>query len=82
MEIRRIEIQNFRGIKSLAWNIPAGRRFLALIGPGDSTKSSILSAIDMTLSDRWNLSLSGHGLLSSRRYSTDIDSSDTHRIAS
>ncbi|MGN7131914.1 ATP-dependent nuclease [Rhodococcoides corynebacterioides] len=56
MEIRRIEIQNFRGIKSLAWNIPAGRRFLALIGPGDSTKSSILSAIDMTLSDRWNLS--------------------------
>jgi len=56
MEIRRIDIQNFRGIKSLTWNIPAGRRFLALIGPGDSTKSSILSAIDMALSDRWNLS--------------------------
>ncbi|WP_253261079.1 ATP-dependent nuclease [Rhodococcus ruber] len=56
MEIRRIDIQNFRGIKSLTWNIPAGRRFLALIGPGDSTKSTILTAIDMTLSDRWNLS--------------------------
>lgn len=56
MEIRRIDIQNFRGIKALTWNIPARRQFLALIGPGDSTKSSILSAIDMALSDRWNLS--------------------------
>lgn len=56
MEIRRIEIQNFRGIKDLTWKVPAGRRFLALIGPGDSTKSSILSALDMALSDRWNLS--------------------------
>lgn len=58
MEIRRIDIQNFRGIKDLTWKIPAGRRFITLIGPGDSTKSSILSAIDMALSDRWNLSFS------------------------
>ncbi|MGV9671360.1 AAA family ATPase [Gordonia sp. NPDC003504] len=56
MQIRRIDIQNFRGIRDLTWKIPAGRRFLALIGPGDSTKSSILSAIDMALSERWNLS--------------------------
>lgn len=56
MEIRRIDIENFRGIKSLEWKIPAGRRFLALIGPGDSTKSTILAAIDFALSDRWNLS--------------------------
>ena len=56
MEIRRIDIQNFRGIKSLTWKIPAGRQFLALIGPGDSTKSTILTAIDVALSDRWNLS--------------------------
>ena len=56
MEIRRIDIENFRGIESLEWKIPAGRRFLALIGPGDSTKSTILAAIDLALSDRWNLS--------------------------
>ncbi|WP_226997117.1 ATP-dependent nuclease [Tessaracoccus aquimaris] len=58
MEIRRIEIRNFRGVRSLIWKIPAGRHFLALIGPGDSTKSSILTAVDMALSDRWNLSFS------------------------
>lgn len=56
MEIRRVDIKNFRGIRSLAWKIPAGRRFLALIGPGDSSKSTILTAIDFALSDRWNLS--------------------------
>lgn len=56
MDIRRVEIHNFRGIRQLVWKIPADRRFLALIGPGDSTKSSILSAMDMALSDRWNLS--------------------------
>lgn len=55
MEIRRVEIRNFRGIKELTWKLPKGRRFVALIGPGDSAKSTILSAIDMALSDRWNL---------------------------
>lgn len=56
MEIRRLEIRNFRGIKELTWKIPAGRGFLALIGPGDSSKSTILTAIDLALSERWNLS--------------------------
>jgi hypothetical protein len=56
VEIRRLEIRNFRGIKELIWKIPSGRRFIALIGPGDSSKSTILTAIDMALSDRWNLS--------------------------
>lgn len=56
MEIRRLEVRHFRGIKELIWKIPADRRFIALIGPGDSSKSTILSALDMVLSDRWNLS--------------------------
>lgn len=55
MEIRRLEIRNFRGIRELTWKIPAGKGFVALVGPGDSSKSTILSAIDMALSDRWNL---------------------------
>lgn len=57
MQIRRVDVQNFRGIQSLSWRLPKGRSFLTLIGPGDSSKSTILTAIDMTLSDRWNLSI-------------------------
>jgi hypothetical protein len=41
--IRKIEIQNFRGIKELVWLPSAGIN--CLIGPGDSGKSSILDAI-------------------------------------
>jgi recombinational DNA repair ATPase RecF len=42
--IRKIEIQNLRGIKELVWLPLAGIN--CLIGPGDSGKSSILDAID------------------------------------
>ncbi len=42
--VRKIEIQNFRGIKDFAWLPAAGIN--CLIGPGDSGKSSILDAID------------------------------------
>jgi energy-coupling factor transporter ATP-binding protein EcfA2 len=52
--IRRLEIQNFRGVRSLDWrHIPDSS---ALIGPGDSGKSTILEAIERLLSPRWNLS--------------------------
>lgn len=57
MDVRRVDIAHFRGIEHLSWRIPKGTSFLALIGPGDSAKSTILSAIDMALSDRWNLSI-------------------------
>jgi len=53
MRIRRLEIERFRGIKKLEWNI--GGDFVCLIGPGDSTKTTILDAIEFALSPRWNL---------------------------
>ena len=48
--IRRIEIENFRGIKKLCWLPSPGIN--CLIGPGDSGKSSILDAIDLCLGAR------------------------------
>src|SRR5680860_434953 len=57
MRIRRIDIENFRGIKSASWRVPTDRRFFALIGPGDSTKTTVLSAIERTLHDRAGLSV-------------------------
>ncbi|MBP2452389.1 ATP-dependent nuclease [Mycolicibacterium lutetiense] len=58
MDVRRVDIEHFRGIARMSWRIPAGTGFVALIGPGDSAKSTILTAIDMALSDRWNLAIS------------------------
>lgn len=58
MLIRRVDIENFRGIKRLRWVVPPDQHFLVLVGPGDSTKSTLLAAIDMALSERWNLNLS------------------------
>ncbi|CCC44378.1 hypothetical protein [Mycobacterium canetti] len=57
VDIRRVDIAHFRGIEQMSWRIPKGTHFLALIGPGDSAKSTILSAIDMALSGRWNLAI-------------------------
>lgn len=50
MRIVLIEIRNFRGIKELTWS-PAPR-VNCLIGPGDSTKTTILDAIELGLSPR------------------------------
>ena len=58
MRLRHLSIENFRGIKSLAWTPPAGQRLVTLIGPGDSGKSSILEAIYLLLGDRWSVSFS------------------------
>lgn len=44
MRLGRIEIQNFRGVKSLDWRHIA--ETTALVGPGDSGKSTILDAIE------------------------------------
>ncbi|TAY17109.1 ATP-dependent endonuclease [Rhizobium leguminosarum] len=48
--IRKLEIENFRGIKSLIWHPHPGLN--CLIGPGDSGKSTILDAIDLCLGAR------------------------------
>ena len=53
MRIRHLWIDNFRGIESLDWAIPNDQRLIALIGPGDTGKSTILEAIYLLLSDRW-----------------------------
>ncbi|HEY9565830.1 MAG TPA: AAA family ATPase [Nocardioides sp.] len=55
MKIRRIDIENFRGVRELSWRLPADQTFCVLIGPGDGTKSTILTAVERALSDRWNI---------------------------
>jgi len=58
MRIRRVDIQNFRGIKNLKWIVPKTQDFVCLVGPGDSTKTTILEAMYLALCERYSLSLS------------------------
>jgi energy-coupling factor transporter ATP-binding protein EcfA2 len=51
VRLRRLEIENFRGVKSLDWRHIA--ETAALVGPGDSGKSTILDAIERVLSPKW-----------------------------
>lgn len=53
--IRKVEIENFRGIQKLSWLPNDGIN--CLIGPGDSGKSTILDAIDFCLGARRNLQM-------------------------
>jgi hypothetical protein len=48
-----MEIRNFRGIKLLSWRV--GSTFNCLIGPGDTCKTTILTALDYVLSPRTSL---------------------------
>lgn len=48
MIIRKVQIRRYRGIEVLDWDLAS--RFSCLVGPGDSTKSTILSAIELALS--------------------------------
>ena len=52
MKIRYIAIKNFRGIKELDWKVTGD--FICFIGAGDSTKSTILDAIECALTPKWN----------------------------
>jgi putative ATP-dependent endonuclease of the OLD family len=54
MRLRRLEVERFRGIRSLDWR--GIGRTAALVGPGDSGKSTLLDAVERALSPRWNLS--------------------------
>src|SRR5260370_10165244 len=54
MQIRKGTIRNFRGIKSADWVLPTNR-FVCLVGPGDSTKTTLLDVISLVLSSRWNI---------------------------
>lgn len=53
--IRRLEIRNFRSIKTLNWAPAPGIN--CLIGPGDSGKSTILDAIDLCLGARRSIGI-------------------------
>ena len=55
MKIRQLIIKNFRGIKSLEFKVI--HDFNVFIGPGDSTKTTILDAIALVLSPYWNVSI-------------------------
>jgi len=52
VKIRHISIKNYRGIKELDWKVSGD--FICFVGAGDSTKSTILDAIESVLSPRWN----------------------------
>ena len=52
MRITQTEIRNFRGIATMDWSPEATLN--CLIGPGDSTKTTILDAIELALNPRFN----------------------------
>ena len=57
MRVRNVLIHNFRGIKEAKLDFPKEQRLICLIGPGDSTKSTILTAIHYALWPTWNLTI-------------------------
>ena len=54
MKVAHINIKHFRGIKSLSWRVKGD--FNCIIGPGDTCKTTILTALDYALSPRISLS--------------------------
>lgn len=58
MRVRHLYISNFRGIKLLEHGFAADQRTICLIGSGDAGKTTILNAIELGLSPRWNPSIS------------------------
>lgn len=76
MRIRRIDIENFRGIKCASWRLPPDRRFFVLIGPGDSTKTTILTALERALHDR-----AGQSVLDTDFYDAKVDHPIRIRVA-
>jgi predicted ATP-dependent endonuclease of OLD family len=43
-------IERFRGVQTLDWHV--GGRIVCLVGPGDSTKTAVLDAIELVLFPR------------------------------
>ncbi len=54
MRIKHVEVRNFRGIKSLSWTVKGN--FNCIVGPGDTCKTTILTAMDLALSPRSGMS--------------------------
>lgn len=55
MRLRRLVVRNYRGISSCDWKIAAS--MLALVGPGDATKSTLLDAIGAVLHPHYTLTV-------------------------
>jgi hypothetical protein len=51
MQVREVTIKNFRGIRSFGWRPTSS--LSCIVGAGDSCKSTILDALEMTLGTRW-----------------------------
>lgn len=58
MFLTNLEIEHFRGIKKSEISFPIDSRLICLIGAGDSTKSTILKAIEWVTWPSWNLIVS------------------------
>lgn len=56
MQIRQVDIKHFRGIPSLTWKPPG--KIGCLIGPGDSSKTTVLDAVQLALTPRYDPQLS------------------------
>jgi len=56
MDVKHVKVRGFRGIRCLDWTVNG--TVIGLVGPGDSTKTTILDAIEYALSPRWNLPIS------------------------
>jgi predicted ATP-dependent endonuclease of OLD family len=51
MQVREVRVQNFKGIAELEWKPSSA--FCCLLGSGDVGKTTVLDAIEATLSPRW-----------------------------
>lgn len=56
MKLRKLVVKNFRGIREMEWNLNGD--MVCLIGPNDSTKSTVLLALDYLFLPIWSLSVS------------------------
>jgi putative ATP-dependent endonuclease of the OLD family len=54
VQVRKVIVRNFRGITAADWVLPPNR-FVCLVGPGDSTKTTLLDVVSLVLSPRWNV---------------------------
>jgi putative ATP-dependent endonuclease of the OLD family len=57
MRLRQLDVRRFRGIERLNWTLPARESLICLVGPGDARKTTILDAVELVLSPRWNIRL-------------------------
>lgn len=74
MRLRRLEISNYRGVRHLVCRIDSS--FMCLVGPGDSTKTTVLDALGLVLSARYNLTFTDADF-----YNCDVEQSIVIAVA-